>query len=112
MDRCSPQDYLCPHCYDHAPEAHGPCTGCGTERLTPGLASDGGKLCADCADGLGDFTCERCGREARRYRRGVRGQCVPAERLGELLDDGTGSIRAELRPLFDALRKRAARRAR
>lgn len=26
-----------------------------------------------------------------------------AERLGELLDDGTGSVRAELLPLFDAL---------
>lgn len=33
------------------------------------------------------------------------GQCVLAERLRELLDDGTGSIRAELLPLFDALRQ-------
>ncbi|MFF3628585.1 hypothetical protein [Streptomyces sp. NPDC002164] len=42
---------------------------------------------------------------SQHQRRGVRGQCEPAERLGELLDDGTGSIRAELLPLFDALRQ-------
>ncbi len=100
-----PEGYLCSACYDHALETYGACTGCGIERLTPGLAPDGGKLCTDCAGGLGDFTCERCGREARRYRRGVCGQCVLAERLHELLDDGTGSIRSELRPLFDALRQ-------
>jgi hypothetical protein len=80
-------------------------TGCGVERLTPGLAPDGGKLCTDCAGGLGDFTCEQCGQEARRYRRGVCGRCVLAEHLHELLDDGTGSVRRELLPLFDTLRQ-------
>ncbi|MFE7779046.1 hypothetical protein ACFU5O_35270 [Streptomyces sp. NPDC057445] len=86
-------------------EIYGTCVGCGAERLTPGLAPDGGKLCTDCAGGLGDFTCERCGQEARRYRRGICGRCVLTERLRELLDDGTGSVRAELLPLFDALRQ-------
>ncbi|WP_128382034.1 hypothetical protein [Streptomyces cavernae] len=100
-----PEGYLCARCYDHALETYGACVDCGTERLTPGLAPDGGKLCTDCAGGLGNFICERCGREARRYRRGVCGQCVLAERLRELLDDGTGSIRTELLPLFDALRQ-------
>ncbi|MER8161022.1 hypothetical protein [Streptomyces sp. NPDC094472] len=95
-----PEDYLCAACYDHGLETYGICVICGAERLTPGLAPDGGKLCADCADcadcagGLGDFTCEQCGREARRYWRGICGQCVLAERLHELLDSGTGSIRA------------------
>lgn len=83
----------------------GACTGCGVERLTPGLAPDGGKLCTDCAGGIGDFFCEQCGQEARRYRRGVCDRCVLTERLRALLDDGTGSVRTELLPLFDALRQ-------
>jgi hypothetical protein len=48
---------------------------------------------------------EQCGQEARRYRRGVCGRCVLAERLDDLLDDGTGSIGPELLPLFDTLRQ-------
>jgi hypothetical protein len=99
-----PEGYLCAGCYGQALETYGACAGCGVDRLTPGLAPDGGKLCTDCAGGLGDFTCERCGQEARRYRRGVCGRCVLAERLHELLDDGTGRIRPELLPLFDTLR--------
>ncbi|MFG3261610.1 hypothetical protein [Streptomyces bobili] len=98
-----PEGYLCGRCFGHALETYGTCTGCGVDRLTPGLAPDGGKLCTDCAGGLGDFTCEHCGQEARRYRRGVCGRCVLAERLRELLDDGTGRIRPELLPLFDTL---------
>jgi hypothetical protein len=85
-------------------ETYGTCLGCGVDRLTPGPAPGGGKLCTDCAGGLGDFTCERCGQEARRYRRGICGRCVLTERLHELLGDGSGSLRAELLPLFDALR--------
>ncbi|MEE1743374.1 hypothetical protein PUR34_03615 [Streptomyces sp. JV185] len=100
-----PEGYLCAGCFTRALETYGICTGCDVERLIPGLAPDGGKLCTDCAGGLGDFTCEQCGREARRYRRGVCGQCVLTERLRELLDDGTGSVHAELLPLLDALRQ-------
>lgn len=48
---------------------------------------------------------EMCGKEARRYRRGICGRCVLAERLHGLLDDGTGRIRPELLPLFDTLRQ-------
>ncbi|WP_329168994.1 hypothetical protein OG709_34855 [Streptomyces sp. NBC_01267] len=100
-----PEGYICRSCMTRALETYGTCTGCGVERLTPGLAADGGKLCSDCAGGIGDFFCEQCGQEARRYRRGVCGRCVLTERLRELLDDGTGSVHAELLPLFDALRQ-------
>ena len=89
-------------CYTQALEQHGKCTGCGGERLTPGLTSDGEPLCTDCS-GVGDFTCERCGREGRRYVRGICGNCVLTERLAGLLDDGTGTPRAELVPLLDAV---------
>ncbi|MGY1499956.1 hypothetical protein ACW4TU_25825 [Streptomyces sp. QTS52] len=100
-----PEGYICQCCMTRALEIYGTCMDCGVERLTPGLAPDGGKLCTDCAGGLGDFFCEQCGKEARRYRRGICGRCVLTERLRELLDDGTGSVRAELLPLFDALRQ-------
>ncbi|MBU3864964.1 hypothetical protein KN815_13020 [Streptomyces sp. 4503] len=100
-----PEGYICQTCMTRALETYGTCVGCRVERLTPGLAPDGGKLCTDCAGGLGDFTCERCGQEARRYRRGICGRCVLTERLQEFLDDGTGSVRVELLPLFDALRQ-------
>ncbi len=94
-----PEGYLCSTCRTHALETYGPCAGCGADRLTPSIAPDGGRLCTDCAGGLGDFTCETCGREGIRYRRGACGNCVLAELLAALLDDGTGRIRPELAPL-------------
>lgn len=66
-----PDGRICATCHMHALETYGQCAGCGADRLTPGIAPGGGRLCTDCAGGLGDFTCESCGREARRYRRGV-----------------------------------------
>jgi hypothetical protein len=97
-----PEGYLCGTCHTHALETYGPCAGCGVDRLTPGIAPGGGRLCTGCAGGLGDFTCEICGREGRRHRRGVCGNCVLAERLALLLDDGTGRIRPELAPFAEA----------
>jgi hypothetical protein len=85
-------------------ETYGQCAGRGVDRLTPGLAPDGGRLCTDCAGGLGDFFCQRCGQEALLYQSGTCGNCVLAGRLRELLDDGTGQVRAELAPLLDLLR--------
>jgi hypothetical protein len=96
-----PEGYLCATCHTHALETYGRCAGCDVDRLTPGIAPDGGRLCTGCAGGLGDFSCELCGREARRYRRGVCGNCVLAERLTVLLDDGTGRIRPELAPFAE-----------
>jgi integrase len=100
-----PEGYLCATCHTHALETYGRCAGCGVDRLTPGIAPDGGGLCTDCAGGLGEFSCELCGREARRHRRGVCGNCVLAERLTILLDDGSGSIRPELAPFAEGLRR-------
>jgi hypothetical protein len=59
-------------------------------------------LCTGCAGGLGDFTCPACGREGILYRRGACGNCVLAEMLAALLDDGTGRIRPELAPFASA----------
>lgn len=96
-------------------ETYGRCPGCGIERLLPGLqptreagAGDATygtwePVCTDCAGGLGDFTCTRCGREGWRERAGVCGRCVLGDRLNEVLDDGTGQVRLELVPLHAAL---------
>jgi hypothetical protein len=88
-------------------ETHGRCAECGIERLTPGIAGDGRRLCVDCAGIPGDHTCRRCGVEARRHRDGSCERCIPAELLRDLLDDGTtdatATVRPELLPLFEAL---------
>ncbi len=97
-----PEGYLCMTCRTYALETYGPCAGCGADRLTPGIAPGGGRLCTDCAGGLGDFACDICGRERIRYRRGACGNCVLAERLAVLLDDGTGRVRPELAPFATA----------
>ena len=98
-----PEGYLCMICRTHALETYAPCAGCGADRLTPGIAPCGGRLCTDCAGGLGDFTCEACGREGIRYRQDTCGNCVLSERLAVLLNDGTGRIRPELAPFAEAL---------
>ncbi|WP_228562318.1 hypothetical protein [Catenulispora rubra] len=97
--------YTCEGCYSRALETYGACAGCGVDRLTPGPADDGGRLCCDCAEDVGDYICRRCGREGKRYLAGICGNCVLADTLTPLLDDGTGTVRAELVPLFEAIRQ-------
>lgn len=80
-------------------EVFGICESCGTDRLLPGIGPAGQRWCTDCAGGLGDFTCTRCGREGWREHAGVCGWCVLQDRVEEVLDDGTGRIRLELMPL-------------
>jgi hypothetical protein len=91
-----PEGYLCPTCHTWALETYGQCIGCGTERMTPGLAPEGGRLCVDCAGIPGDYHCGRCGREARRQVQDLCARCVLTERLHDLLNDGTGQLRPEL----------------
>lgn len=50
------------------------------------------------------LTCDICGKEGRRYRRGLCGQCALTQDLEAVLNSGDGSIRAELRPFFDGFR--------
>ncbi|WP_410573357.1 hypothetical protein [Amycolatopsis sp. cmx-4-61] len=61
-------------------------------------------MCTDCAGGLGDFTCARCGQEEPPYRVGACARCVLTDRLAELLGEGSGHVRTELQPLFDLIR--------
>lgn len=98
-----PDGYLCSGCYAKACETYGVCVGCGIDRLLPGIGASGESLCTDCAGGIGDFTCNRCGLEGLRHYAGICGRCVLADRLAVILDDGTGAVRPELVAFFDSI---------
>lgn len=98
-----PEGWICSGCYATACETYGVCPGCRVHRLTPGRTADGQACCADCAGGIGNFTCTRCGQEGWKHYKGICGRCVLADRLAEHLDDGTGRIRPELVPFRDRL---------
>lgn len=94
-----PEGPICSGCFANAMEVFGLCDRCGTDRLLPGIGPAGQRWCTDCAGGLGEFTCTRCGREGWREHAGVCGWCVLQDHVEELLDDGTGRVRPELMPL-------------
>jgi hypothetical protein len=98
-----PDGPICSSCLAKAMETFGICDGCGVDRLLPGIGTAGQRWCTDCGGGLGDFSCTRCGREGWREQPGVCGWCVLADRVDELLDDGTGRIRPELQPLAELI---------
>lgn len=99
-----PEGFVCRRCYQQATERRGSCPACGTDRLLPGLSPTDEPICADCAGLSTDFHCRRCQREAAPFRFGLCAPCVLRDDLGVVLDDGTGRVRPELVPLFDALR--------
>ena len=96
-----PDGPVCWNCYATAMETRADCARCGQHRLTPGLDRERRPLCLPCSGIKAGFTCARCGREAPRYQRGTCGNCVLADRLAALLDDGTGRILPELVPFHD-----------
>ena len=104
-----PEGHLCYPCLNAALSAAGTCPGCGAaDRVLPGLR-DGARVCRDCAGITRDFSCLRCGTEtgmAPGSRRGLSRLCDPCAvtwTAARLLDDGTGSVVAALKPLADAL---------
>src|SRR6478609_647645 len=98
-----PDGPICSGCFAKAVETYGHCQACRTHRLLPGVGPAGQRWCTDCAGGLGNFTCARCGREGWIERVGTCGSCVLTDRIRELLDDGTGRVRPELQPLADRI---------
>ena len=98
-----PDGYICAGCFAIACETYGRCTSCNVDRLVPGIADNGDRLCTDCAGGLGDYTCQRCGEEDWREHVGTCGRCVLRDRLAAVLDDGGGRVRPELIPFYDTV---------
>ena len=101
--RSWPEGPVCSGCYARACETYGTCSGCGAHRLLPGRSATGQLLCTDCADGLGNFTCARCGTEGWKHYRGLCGRCVLRDRLPIALAEPTGQVPATLAPLLEYL---------
>jgi len=99
-----PDGHVCRTCADRALRTRGTCPGCGQERALPGLRpGDGTAICAGCAGFSQSFTCARCGFEGKLHGGRLCTRCAFADRLADLLDDGTGRVRPELVPLAGSL---------
>jgi hypothetical protein len=98
-----PDGHVCRTCHDRALRVRGRCPGCRQDRVLPGLAADGTAVCTACAGFRQSYACSRCGADGKLHggRRCTR--CTLDDRLAELLGDGTGHVRPELRPLHQAL---------
>ena len=99
-----PDGYICRTCADRAIRVRGTCPGCGQDRALPGRrSSDRASICTTCAGFSQTFDCSRCGFEGKLLGGRLCERCTLSDRLTAVLDDGTGRIRPELRPLFDLL---------
>ena len=103
-DRRERNGFVCRTCLDRAIRTRGTCPGCGQERALPGRRpGDRAAVCTDSAAFSQSFTCSRCGFEGKLHRGRLCSRCALADRLAELLDDGSGKIRPELMPLAGSL---------
>ncbi|MBK1788133.1 hypothetical protein [Prauserella cavernicola] len=83
---------VCPECFELRPIAY------------PSTSTYNVLVCAGCADEESVFACAGCGREDNPCGATRCARCILSERLtGLLADPGTGSIHAELVPLYDEL---------
>jgi hypothetical protein len=98
-----PEGRLCKRCYQRATRIHGVCPGCLQQRLLPGLDPQQQPICTDCAGIPRDFHCIRCGEEDDPHRARLCARCCLRDDLADLLDDGTGRVRPELRALYEAI---------
>jgi hypothetical protein len=97
-----PDGYVCRTCLDRALRIRGNCPGCDQHRALPGCRpGDGAPICTTCAGFSQSFACTRSGHEGKLH--GGR-RCTLADRLDELLDDGTGPLHPRLAPLSEQLR--------
>ncbi|MGO8891690.1 MAG: hypothetical protein ACLQB1_18620 [Streptosporangiaceae bacterium] len=94
-----PEGPVCWTCVDRGLQIRGRCTGCGAERLLPGRRADGTPACRDCAGIPRDFSCGRCGSEGRLHAGRLCSRCTLSDKLGVLLDDGSGTISEAMQPL-------------
>ncbi|MDT0143676.1 hypothetical protein [Microbacterium sp. PRC9] len=95
-----PDGSICGACFTAATHTYGACAHCHTHRMTPGRSRAGEPICCDCARITTNLTCDRCGREAERHRRGLCARCALDDDLDELLQPGTDR---QLRLLVNAL---------
>lgn len=80
-----PDGAICGACFSIAVNIYGLCAHCAEERMLPGRSASGEQICRDCAGIRTNLTCDTCGREAERLRRGQCAQCIISEDLTALL---------------------------
>jgi hypothetical protein len=80
-----PDGSICGACFTSAVHEYGLCSTCGDQRLLPGRSPAGEHICRDCAGITTALVCDRCGREAERFRKGVCARCAVREDLESLL---------------------------
>jgi len=98
-----PDGYVCVSCARRGVRRRGPCPGCKTVRVLPGLDRDGRPLCVDCARIGTCFVCDSCGAEGELWFARTCLRCSLRRRAGEALADQTGQVPAALRPLHEAV---------
>lgn len=69
-----PDGAICGPCFTTAVNTYGICAHCSETRMLPGRSPSGESICRDCANIRTNLTCDTCGTEAERLRRG---QCAP-----------------------------------
>jgi hypothetical protein len=82
-----PEGRICGTCFTAAMRTHGPCPGCGTDRMLPGRSPAHGNepVCVDCAGITQDYHCGRCGTETEHYRQDTCARCSLRDDLAALL---------------------------
>lgn len=99
-----PDGHVCRTCHDRALRIRGHCPGCDADRALPGLRpGDNTPVSPDCAGFTISYQCARCSAEGKLHAQRLCTRCTFADRLAELLDEGTGHIRPALEPLREAL---------
>ncbi|MEX2508596.1 MAG: hypothetical protein WD405_01325 [Homoserinimonas sp.] len=96
-----PDGAICGICFTEATHTYGRCLSCGEENcMLPGRDADGHAICRSCAGISTHLVCEKCGREAERFRGKDCVRCVIESDLNDLLRPGTDF---RLRRLIDVL---------
>lgn len=81
------------------------CPSCHQVRPLAWPQTDGQVICAGCAGQPSIFACKHCGREDHPFNFRQCARCWLTEHLTDILTDpATGTINAELRPIYDTLR--------
>lgn len=80
-----PDGKICGICFTTATHTYGECFDCGQPRMLPGRLPTGQDICRDCAGITTNLTCDTCGREAERFRKGNCITCVLTTDLTAIL---------------------------
>lgn len=94
---------VCGRCYAWIRSHPAVCAQCGNERALVARDNSGAGICPACAGLDRDYECRRCGRPDYLVVDHLCRRCLARDRAQALLVGPEGAVRAELKPLLDAL---------